>query len=140
MRPVVSSILALALALVPCVAMATPEKSGHKPVAAKVMKHQQHSKKDKVDKIDKVDKVAKVDKEKAQKPEKGDKAPIVHIKHAKKDGKPILHHAHGVDVGGAGHKEPKMVVPVSLSTVVTSPVAGSSRCRVSVRRSRGRAR
>ena len=29
------------------------------------------------------------------------------------------------------------VAPVSLSTVVTSPVAGSSRCRVSVRRSRG---
>ena len=29
------------------------------------------------------------------------------------------------------------VAPVSLSTVVTSPVAGSSRCRVSVCRSRG---
>jgi len=120
MRPVVSSIVALAIAIAPFAAMASPEKSaGHKPVAAKVVKHQaQHHKKTaKVDKVEKTDKVVKGDK-----PEKADKgSSIVHVKHEKKDGalKPVLHHAHGVEVGGAGHKEPKVehgvsVVPASM--------------------------
>ena len=40
MRPVVSSIVALAIAFAPIVAYAAPEKGAvHKPVAAKVMKH-----------------------------------------------------------------------------------------------------
>ncbi|MBF5067460.1 hypothetical protein G6O45_30120, partial [Salmonella enterica subsp. enterica serovar Istanbul] len=52
MRPVVSSIVALAIAIAPFAAMASPEKSAHKPVAAKVMKH--HKKTERVEKISKV--------------------------------------------------------------------------------------
>jgi hypothetical protein len=120
MRPVVSSIVVLALALVPFAAMATPEKPAHKPVAAKVMKHHNPKKTSKVEKTDKVDKVDKVEKDKAAKADKAEKpGSIVHVRHSKKDGKPILHHAHGVEVGGAGHKEPKIdhgvsVIPASL--------------------------
>jgi hypothetical protein len=109
MRPVVSSIVALAIAIAPFAAMASPEKSAHKPVAAKVMNH--HTK---------VVKTAKI--EKVEKTEKGEAASLVHVRHnVKKEGlKPVLHHASGVDVGGAGHKEPKIekgvqVVPASLA-------------------------
>ena len=107
MRPVVSSIVALAIAIAPFAAMASPEKSSaHKPVAAKVMKHNK-----------KVEKAAKVDK-----PETADPAPIAHAHGKGREGlKPVLHHAHNADVGGAGHKEPKVekgvvVVPATLTT------------------------
>ncbi|HSO38406.1 MAG TPA: DUF882 domain-containing protein [Labilithrix sp.] len=58
--------------------------------------------------------------EKADKAEKGDA--VVRVHHSGKTIlKPVLHHASNVDVGGAGHKEPKVeknvsVVPASLTT------------------------
>ncbi len=115
MRPVVSSIVALAIAIAPFAALAAPEKAAtHKPVAAKVMKH--HKKTAKIEKADKAD--------------KADAAPIAKVKHdASKNPalKPVLHHAHNADVSGAGHKEPKVekgvhVVPATLQSKV-APVA-----------------
>ncbi len=100
MKPVVSSIVALAIAIAPFAAMASPESSAHKPVAAKVVKHPHHHKK-------------------VEKTEKGDA--VVRVTHSGKAIlKPVLHHAHNVDVGGAGHKEPKVehgvtVIPASLT-------------------------
>ena len=119
MRPVVSSIVALAIAIAPFAAMAAPEKAAtHKPVAAKVMKH--HKKTAKVEKADKAD--------------KADKAPIAKVKHdASKHPalKPVVHHAHNADVSGAGHTEPKIekgvhVVPASVhsKTASAAPHAG----------------
>jgi hypothetical protein len=105
MKPVVSSIVALAIAIAPFAAMASPE---HKPVAAKVTKHHSHKKVDKTTKVNKV--------------EKGDA--VVRVQHSGKTIlKPVLHHAHNADVGGAGHKEPKIeknvaVIPASLSTKI----------------------
>ena len=149
MRPLVSSIVALAIAIAPFTAMASPEKSPHKPATTKVMRHEpgkkaepdhRHKKfaKASAAKIEKAEKAAKIEKaekaakiEKAEKAEKGEKAekadaPISHVRHttkpAMKDGlKPVLHHAHGVEVGGAGHKEPKVekgvaVIPASLAS------------------------
>ena len=111
MKPVVSSIVALAIAIAPFAAMASPEISTHKPTAAKVMSHHHHHKK--------VEKT-----EKAGKAEKGDA--VVRVHHSGQPSgkallKPVLHHAHNADVGGAGHKEPKVehgvvVVPASLTS------------------------
>jgi hypothetical protein len=103
MKPVVSSIVALVIAIAPFTAMASPDKPAHKPAAAKVVKHP-HAKK-----------VAKTHKADAS--DKADAAPIAHVRHVAKDAdkdakkaalKPVLHHATGVDMGGAGHKEPKV--------------------------------
>jgi hypothetical protein len=99
MKPVVSSLVALAIAIAPLSAMAArAEKSAThhgKAATTKVVKH----------------KDAKA--EKAEKIEK----PIAKVKHSGK--KPTLHHASNVDVAGAGHHEPKIeknvsVVPASL--------------------------
>lgn len=115
MRPVVSSIVALAIAIAPFAALAAPEKA-HKPVAAKVMKHHK--------------KTAKV--EKAEKADKADAAPIARVRHdASKNPalKPVvLHHAHNADVSGAGHKEPKIekgvqVVPATLQSKIAPAAA-----------------
>ena len=117
MRPVVSSIVALAIAIAPFAALAAPEKAAtHKPVAVKVMKH--HKKTAKVDKSDKAD--------------KNDAAPIAKVKHdASKNPalKPVLHHAHNADVSGAGHKEPKIekgvhVVPATLQSKIAPATHG----------------
>jgi hypothetical protein len=102
MKPVVSSLVALALALAPMTATAKPN---HKTVHA--AKHK-----------------PKKAAEKADKTEKEEKAPITRVKAGKKDGasvKPAVHHAHNVDLAGAGHKEPKVgydgtIVPASLTT------------------------
>lgn len=121
MKPVVSSIVALVIAVAPFTAMASPEKPVHKPAITKVMKHS-HAKK--------VEKTSKL--EKAEKAEKAE-APISRVRHTHKDKdkddkksalKPVLHHASGVEVGGAGHREPKIekgvqVVPASLATKST---------------------
>lgn len=93
MKPVVSSIVALALALTPAYAMAA-EKHG-KPVAAKVAKH----------------------KKTAQKIEKGDKPDVVKVHQTKKD-KAEIHRASHVE---APHKgEPKVehgaMIQASLTT------------------------
>lgn len=90
MKPVVSSIVALAIAIAPFAAWA--EKPHHgKPVAAKVT----HSK---VEKADKADKEAKADK--------SDKK-VTKVANKKKEAlKPVVHHAHNADLSGAGHKEP----------------------------------
>jgi hypothetical protein len=98
MKPVVSSLVALAIAIAPLAAMAaSPEKSSAahhgKAATTKVVKHKdQKSEKDK---------------------------PIARVKHSGK--KPSLHHASHVDVSGAGHHEPKIekhvsVVPASMMT------------------------
>ncbi len=120
MRPVVSSIVALAIAIAPFAAMASPETSGHKPVAAKVMKH--HKKATKVEKTEKVEKAEKA--EKSDKGEKAEKPTIAQARHGKPGLKTVLHHAHGVEVGGAGHKEPKIdkgatVVHATMTTKVS---------------------
>lgn len=93
MKPVVSSIVALAIAIAPFAAWA--EKPHHaKPVPAKVMKH----------KVEKADKDSKV--EKADKSEGKDKK-VTKVANKKKEAlKPVVHHAHGTDLSGAGHKEP----------------------------------
>ena len=118
MRPVVSSIVALAIAFAPIVAYAAPEKgAAHKPVAAKVMKH--HKKVEKTEA--RTEKVAKVEKsDKADKSDKSEKSPAL-ISHVRHSGKVALHHASAVDVSGAGHKEPKIekgvqVVPASMAS------------------------
>jgi hypothetical protein len=104
MKPVVSSIVALAIAIAPAYAMAA-EKHG-KPVAAKVVKHKKTSKAEKADKIEKSDK----DKSDA----------VVTVRHGKKD-KPEIHRASARHVDG-GHKgEPKVdhgvtVIPASMMT------------------------
>jgi hypothetical protein len=103
MKPVVSSLVALALALAPMTAMAKPS---HK--TAHAAKHQPKKAADKSE----------------AKEEKEEKAPITRVKAGKKDGasvKPAVHHAHNVDLGGSGHKEPKVghdgaIVPASLTT------------------------
>lgn len=103
MKPVVSSLVALAIAIAPLAAMAaSPEKSSAahhgKAATTKVVKHKdQKSEKDK---------------------------PIVKVKHSGK--KPMLHHASHVDVSGAGHHEPKVekhvsVVPASMMTKTEAP-------------------
>lgn len=99
MKPVVSSLVALAIAIAPLAAMAaSPEKSSAahhgKAPTTKLVKH------------------------KDQRSEKHDK-PIAKVKHSGK--KPALHHASHVDVSGGGHHEPKVekhvsVVPASLMT------------------------
>jgi len=96
MKPVVSSIVALAIAIAPFAAWA--EKPHHgKPVPAKVT----HSK------VEKADKEAKADK--------SDKK-VTKVANKKKEAlKPVVHHAHNADLSGAGHKEP-----------ATSPSATSS--------------
>lgn len=88
MKPVVSSIVALAIAIAPFAAWA--EKPHHgKPVPAKVT----HS-----TKVEKADKEAKADK--------ADKK-VTKVANKKKEAlKPVVHHAHNADLSGAGHKEP----------------------------------
>jgi hypothetical protein len=102
MKPVVSSIVAIAIALTPAFALAA-EKSTHKPVAAKVVKHHK--------------KTAKLEA-KADKP-----AAIAKVHHViKKDGdkKSALHNVSNV-THEVGHKgEPKVehgvtVIPASMT-------------------------
>ncbi len=116
MKPVVSSIVALAIAIAPFAALASPEN--HKPVAAKVSKH--HHKK-----------AAKADKrEKSEKSEKSETTDtVVRVHHSGKTIlKPVLHHASNVDVGGAGHKEPKVEKNVSVvpSASMSKPAHGKT--------------
>lgn len=135
MKPVVSSIVALALAIAPFAAMASSETSDSKPVAAKVVKHRAHKKAREVAKTEKASKSAKADRsaksDKAEKSEKSDV--VVRVKHGHESKlalKTAVHHAHNVDVAGAGHKEPKVeknvtVVPASLTTKITRTKATS---------------
>jgi hypothetical protein len=117
MKPVVSSLVALALAIAPFSAMAKPAHSS-KPAHAKVVKHNKAE-----DKA--AEKTAKV--EKADKAEKGsDKTPMVRVKAGKKDGasiKNVVHHAHNVDLGGAGHKEPKVESGVLVAASMKTPAS-----------------
>ncbi|AKV03912.1 Ribonuclease E [Labilithrix luteola] len=128
MKPVVSSIVALAIAMAPLTAMAAEKSTHGKPVVTKVASHKKAEKTAKVEKTEKTEKTEKVAKnEKAEKAEKSDKcekndnAAIARVHHTSKD-KPTLHHAHNVQVGGAGHKEPKAsdtLIPASLTTKTT---------------------
>ena len=116
MKPVVSSIVALAIAIAPFAALASPEN--HKPVAAKVSKHH-HKKATKADKSDRTEKV--------EKSETTDT--VVRVHHSGKTIlKPVLHHASNVDVGGAGHKEPKVEKNVSVvpSASMSKPAHGKT--------------
>jgi len=116
MKPVVSSLVALAIAIAPLSVMAKPapqEKASH----AKVVKQ-------KAEKTGKTVKVAKADKA-----EKIDKTPMVRVKAGKKDGaaiKPVVHHAHNVDLGGAGHREPKVENGVLVAASMKSPASSAS--------------
>ncbi len=115
MKPVVSSLVALALAIAPLAAWASPsETHDSKPVASKVVKHAKKagksasaknaSKSEKAEKVaDKNDKAEKAEKVDSEKPG------LQRVKHTagKKHGKLVqVHHAHDVDVSGPGHKEP----------------------------------
>ncbi|MBX3205184.1 MAG: DUF882 domain-containing protein [Labilithrix sp.] len=113
MKPVVSSLVALAIAIAPLSVMAKPAHHG-KASHAKVVKH-------KVEKGDKTVKAAKADKI-----DKGDKAPMVRVKAGKKDGaaiKNVVHHAHNVDLAGAGHREPKVESGVLVAASMKAPAA-----------------
>lgn len=105
MKPVVSSLVALAIAVAPMTAFAKPEhKTAHH---AKVQKKH-------------------VKAEKSEQTETKDET-IVRVKAGKKDGSAIkpVHHAHNVDLGGGGHKEPKLV-PASMTTKTTTTSTTSS--------------
>src|SRR5262245_7698639 len=95
MKPVVSSLVALAIAIAPLTAMAAEKSTHGKAASSKVVKHK-----------------------KADKAEP--KAPMIQVKHVEKKGhKPAKHHAHSADMSGAGHSEPKVdgaVIPASLTT------------------------
>ncbi|MCW5835319.1 MAG: DUF882 domain-containing protein [Labilithrix sp.] len=115
MKPVVSSLVALAIAMAPLGVMAKPAHSG-KTSHAKVVKH----------------KAAKGTKSiKAAKADKIDKAPIVRVKAGKKDGagikplalKKVVHHAHDVDLAGAGHREPKVESGVLVAASMKTPAS-----------------
>jgi len=110
MKPVVSSLVALAIALAPLSAMAAKPNPHHKPHAAKVQKHEKSAKAD----------------------DKKEESPVVRVKATSKDAhgkkgvlKPV-HHAHNVDLGGAGHKEPGVeenkknsaIVPASMTAKI----------------------
>src|SRR5689334_1254109 len=99
MKPVVSSIVALAIAMAPLTAMAAEKSTHGKPVVTKVASHKKAEKSDKDSKIEKTEKVAKADKsekgEKSDKCEKSENAAIARVHHTSKD-KPSLHHAHNV--------------------------------------------
>src|SRR5258706_4769474 len=97
MKPVVSSLVALAIAIAPLSAFAA------KPAHPKTH-HSKVAKNHKADKADTSDNDEKTDAEEA--------SPIVKVKAPKKGGhgamKPIVHHAHNVDLGGSGHTETKV--------------------------------
>jgi hypothetical protein len=97
MKPVVSSLVALAIAIAPLSAMAKPAHN-NRTSHAKVVKH----KVDKAEKSDKAERSDKCDKD------KGEKSPMIRVKAGKRDGAAIknVHHAHNVDLGGSGHNEP----------------------------------
>ena len=95
MKPVVSSLVALALAIAPMSAFAA-KPAVHGKTA--------HVSKDAKKSDSKDEKIIKVEKS-SEKSET-----IVRVKAGKKDGasaKPALHHASNVNLEGAGHKEPK---------------------------------
>lgn len=109
MKPVVSSLVALAIAIAPLSAMAKPThrtKAAH----AKVVKH----------KVDKEHKAEKIDRS-----NKGDGAPMVRVKAGKKGGaiKAVVHHAHNVDLSGAGHKEPRVDRGVLVTASMKTPAS-----------------
>ncbi len=97
MKPVVSSLVALVLAIAPMSAYAAKPVHGR---TAHISKDSKDSKSEEKD-----EKIVKT--EKSEKSEKSDA--IVRVKAGKKDGaaaKPAIHHAHNVNLEGAGHKEP----------------------------------
>ena len=109
MKPVVSSLVALAIAIAPLSVMAKPTHHANgKASHAKVVKH-------------KAEKIV----EKTDKCEKSEKA-VVRVKAGKKDGaiiKNVAHHAHNVDVSGGGHGEPKVEKGVLVAASMKTPIA-----------------
>ena len=118
MKPVVSSLVALAIAIAPLSVMAKPTPHA-KTTHAKVVKR-------KVEKGHKAEKIAEKG-EKADKCDKGQRSSMVRtVKAGKKDGvlvKNVVHHAHDVDVSGAGHGEPKVEKGVLVAASMRTPVA-----------------
>lgn len=117
MKPVVTSIVALALAVVPFAASAAPKLSTH-------------VKTEKIEKIEKIEKAAKHTK--ARKPS------LVSVRHGirTEKSKPVakaslVRHATGVDVSGSGHEEPsaKVLQPVALK----KPAAPAKMMQVSLK-------
>ncbi|MDB4941875.1 MAG: Ribonuclease [Labilithrix sp.] len=116
MKPVVSSIIALAIAIAPFAAYAAPESAAHKPTSTKVEKHHKKTSSKTEKSTSRDEKVVKNEKE-----EKEETITRVHHSSTSKVVlKPVvLHHAHNADVSGPGHKEPKAdkdLVPASLTT------------------------
>ena len=130
MKPVVSSLVALAIAIAPLSVMAKPAhhgKAAHAKVSrpafggsattgdkSLVVKH-------KVAKGHKAEKIA----DKADKCDKAEKS-VVRVKASKKDGvviKNVVHHAHNVDVSGAGHTEPKVEKGVLVAASMKTPAS-----------------
>ena len=118
MKPVVSSLVALAIAIAPLSAMAKPAHAT-KTTHAKVVKH----KAAKGEKSEKSEKLA----EKTDKADKTEKAGMVRVKAGKKDGAAIknaaIHHAHNVDLGGPGHREPKVENGVLVAASMKTPIS-----------------
>jgi hypothetical protein len=116
MKPVVSSLVALALAIAPLSAMAKPAHP-HKAAHAKVVKKADPA----------AEKSAKAEGvEKANKGDKSERSPISRVKAGKKDGaaiKNVVHHAHGVDLGGAGHREPRVERGALVAASMKSPAS-----------------
>lgn len=101
MKPVVSSIVALAIAIAPFAAWAEKPHHHGKPAAASVAKP-------KVEKAGK-DKDVKVEKAEKSAANKTDKK-VTKVANKKKEAlKPVVHHAHGTDLSGGGHSEPASI-------------------------------
>lgn len=121
MKPVVSSLVALAIAIAPLSVMAKPTHHA-KAAHAKTVKH-------KVEKGQKAEKLAEKGEkaDKADKCDKGEKSSMVRVvKAGKKDGaliKNVSHHAHNVDVSGGGHGEPKVEKGVLVAASMKTPIS-----------------
>lgn len=119
MKPVVSSLVALALALAPLTAFAQDkEPAAHH---AKVV----HAKKKKVAKADEKSGEQVADKGEEKKAADKSEPVIRQVKAGKKDGvtvKSAVHHAKDVDITGPGHHEPKSaMVNASIVTKIAEP-------------------
>lgn len=103
MKPVVSSLVALAIAIAPMTAFAAKPSHPKTHVKHKASSDKATGNADKSG----IERVSLKDKDKDEgKASRG----IVRVKAGKKDGahvKPAVHHAHNVNLGGPGHKEPK---------------------------------
>jgi|GEM_PF-1072268 len=125
MKPVVSSLVALAIAIAPLSVMAKPAhqgKTSHAKVSRSTSGGSASAGKHKAEKGHKAEKVV----EKADKCDKAEKSAVRLVKASKKDGalvKNVAHHAHNADVSGSGHSEPKVEKGVLVAASMRTPLA-----------------